>query len=460
MRGILSAGPSCGRDANNAHLVRGIRLMADSQSRWDTDYEWKVVLLLALGFGLVGMDRFVINALWPTIAAETGLDPGAIGNLAGLTAVAWGTFAIVFGRLADRWGHRKILLWSIVLFSLLGGVTGLASGMVFFIVVRTTLGLMEGAYTPTSFAAVAVASKPSRRGLNQGLQQCGVSLLGLALAPIIATQMLNAGLSWRMVFILIALPGFVVVAFLFKVLKEPQDTQGAVALGVIEDSSAPKVGLLSGYLGPLKSYNIVVCTIALLGAMCGLFTLAAMVPLYLQLDIELNLAQMGIVTAAIGFGGFFGQFSWPGLSDKIGRKPVCIVGFAAAAVSVYWFIQVGSGIGALFFPLFLASYFCFGNIALITGPIATESAPVGMVAGSIGLVVGIGEIFGGGLGPIMGSFVIPNYGFVGPLYVALIGMVIGFVASMFLKETAPIKMGVGASQMAGHPAIEEIGPVA
>jgi MFS family permease len=416
-----------------------------TQSRWDTDYEWKVVLLLALGFGLVGMDRFVINALWNTIAQDTGLDPGAIGNLAGLTAVAWGAFAIVFGRLADRWGHRKILLWSIILFSLLGGVTGLASGMVFFILVRTTLGLMEGAYTPTSFAAVAVASKPSRRGLNQGLQQCGVSLLGLALAPIIATQMLEAGLSWRMVFIIIALPGFVVVAFLWKVLKEPKDTQGAAALGVVEETGSITVGeFLASYLGPLKSYNIRVSLIALLGAMCGLFTLAAMVPVYLENFIQLEVAQMGVVASAIGFGGFFGQFSWPGLSDKIGRKPVCIIGFAAAAASVYWFIQVGGGIGALFIPLFLASFFCFGNIALITGPIATESAPVGLVAASIGLVVGVGEIFGGGLGPIMGSFVIPNYGFAGPLYVALFGMALGFVASLFLRETAPVKVGVSS----------------
>ena len=414
--------------------------------RWDTDYEWKVVLLLGLGFGLVGMDRFVIGPLWNTIAADLGLDPGAIGTLAGLTAVAWGSFAIVFGRLADRWGHRKILIWSIVLYSTLGGVTGLAGSMAFFIMARTLLGLFEGAYTPTSFAAVAVASKPSRRGLNQGLQQCGVSLLGLALAPIFATQMLAAGLSWRMVFILIAAPGFIVAAFLWKVLKEPRHTQGAAALGVVDDTSTISLGvLLVSYLGPLKSFNIVVCTICLLGAMCGLFTLAAMVPVYLENFIKLPIAQMGLVTSAIGFGGFLGQFSWPGLSDQIGRKPVCIVGFAAAAVCVYWFIQIQGGVGALFLPLFLASYFCFGNIALITGPIATESAPVGLVAASIGLVVGVGEIFGGGLGPIMGSFVIPNYGFVGPLYVALLGMVIGFVASLLLKETAPKKVGISGA---------------
>ncbi|MBM3820727.1 MAG: MFS transporter [Acidimicrobiia bacterium] len=408
--------------------------------RWDTAYEWKVVLLLGLGFGLVGMDRFVIGPLWNTIATDLGLDPGAIGTLAGLTAVAWGSFAIVFGRLADRWGHRRILLWSIILYSALGGLTGLAGSMAFFIVVRFMLGLFEGAYTPTSFAAVAVASKPTRRGLNQGLQQCFVSLLGLALAPIVATQLLAAGFSWRMIFVLIAAPGFLVVAALWPILKEPRDTQGAAALGVVEESHSEGFQI-SSFLGPLKSTNIVVAMICLLGAMCGLFTLAAMVPVYLEAFIKLPVADMGIVTSAIGFGGFFGQFSWPGLSDRIGRKPVCIMGFAAAAACVYWFIQIPGGVGALFVPLFLASYFCFGNIALITGPIATESAPMGLVAASIGLVVGVGEIFGGGLGPIMGSFVIPSFGLVGPLYVALFGMSVGFLASLALRETAPRKVG-------------------
>ena len=424
--------------------------MADTPTpaRWDTSYEWKIVLLLGLGFGLVGMDRFVIGPLWNTIAADLGLDPAAIGTLAGLTAVAWGTFAIIMGRLADIWGHRRILIWSVLLYSLLGGITGLAGSMAFFIVARTLLGVFEGGYTPTSFAAVAVASKPSRRGLNQGLQQCGVSLLGLALAPILATQLLAAGLSWRVIFVLIAAPGFIVAAFLVRVLREPRDTQGAAALGMVDHGPGDGHGLLAGFLGPLKSPNIVVCTVALLGAMCGLFTLAAMVPVYLEQFVKLPIAEMGLVTSAIGFGGFLGQFSWPGLSDRIGRRPVCIMGFAAAAVSVYWFIQIPGGVSALFVPLFLASYFCFGNIALITGPIATESAPARLVAASIGLVVGVGEIFGGGLGPIMGSFVIPNYGFVGPLYVALFGMVLGLLASLLLKETAPRKIGVPAPQTA------------
>ena len=33
--------------------------MADSRTRWDTSYEWRAVTLLGLGFGLVGLDRWI-----------------------------------------------------------------------------------------------------------------------------------------------------------------------------------------------------------------------------------------------------------------------------------------------------------------------------------------------------------------------------------------------------------------
>ncbi|MDG2091337.1 MAG: MFS transporter [Gammaproteobacteria bacterium] len=430
--------------------------MQDNNKNWDTDYEWKVILLLGLGFALVGMDRFVIGALWPTISADLGIDPGAIGTLAGFTGITWGVFAIIFGRLADKWGHRKIIIGSVLAFSLFGGLTGIAAGLTMLVLIRSLLGVTEGAYTPTSFTATAVAGKPSRRGLLQGLQQCGLPLLGLGLSPIIATILLNAGLSWRVIFVLIAAPGFIVALLLWKVLREPKDTMGAADLGIGEQVGSIGIGeFIAGLAAPLKSYNIVVCTIALLGSMCGLFTLAAFLPTYLEVVLGIGLLEMGLITSAVGFGGFFGQIGWSGVSDKIGRKPTAMIGFAASAISLYWFMQVDSGTMALFLPLFITSFFTLGNITLITGPISTESAPGGMVAASIGVTVGIGEIFGGGLGPITGTLVVPTLGLSGPLYVALGGMVIAFFISLMLKETAPIKVG-----KPGPSAIDESGPVA
>jgi MFS family permease len=403
----------------------------NDKKAWDTAYEWKAVTLLGIGFGLVGLDRWIISPLWPEIYPELGLEPSAIGTLAGVLGVVWGIFAIVSGRLSDSIGHRKVLIPAIILFSILSGVTGMAQGLVMLILVRALMGAMEGSYCPTSFTAVAVASKPGRRGFNQGLQQSGFALLGLALGPIIATQLLALGMSWRLIFWIVAVPGIVVGILLFFVLREPQDTEAGALIGA--------TGGGGSWLEVLKSRNIVVCMAALLCVMACVFVLSALVPVYLTDVLSLTPAQMGLVTSAIGFGGFFGQFGWPGLSDRFGRKPLAIIGFVGAAISVWIFAGIGAAVLPLFVALFVTSFFCLGNIALITGPIATESAPVGLVSSAIGIVVGAGEIFGGGIAPAIADLVARSYGLPSVLYVALTGVVLGIFVCVFLTETAPGK---------------------
>lgn len=421
--------------------------MNANKKAWDTSYEWKAVALLGIGFGLVGLDRWIIAPLFPFIAADLGLSDGDIGRLAGILGVTWGIFAIFTGRLSDKIGHRKVLIPAILIFSLMSGLSGMAQGLTMLIVVRALMGAMEGTYCPTSFTAVAAASKPVRRGFNQGLQQSGFALLGLALGPIIATQLLDVVPSWREVFWIVAIPGFIVGALLFFVLREPKDTQGGALIGATGGSG--------NWLDTLRSHNIVVCMLALLCAMACVFVLSAMVPTYLINVLSLTPAQMGVVTSAIGFGGFFGQFGWPGLSDRFGRKPLAILGFVGATIAVIWFSNTGADVVALFIALFVTSFFCLGNIALITGPIATESAPVGLISASIGVVVGAGEIFGGGIAPYIAGYFADTYGLPSVLYVALTGVALGIVVCLFLRETAPRKVGVTMRAASVDPTVTQ-----
>ena len=180
--------------------------------------------------------------------------------------------------------------------------------------------------------------------------------------------------------------------------------------------------------------------LALLCAMACIFVLSAMVPVYLVNVQQLTPVQMGIVTSALGFGGFFGQFGWPGLSDKFGRKPLAILGFIGATITAWWFFTTGAVMLPLFVSLFICSFFCLGNIALITGPIATESAPIGLISSAIGIVVGAGEIFGGGVAPYLAGTVADAYGLPSVSYVAITGVALGIVVCFFLKETAPSKV--------------------
>jgi MFS family permease len=421
--------------AQASSVARGATRAATGS--WDTAYEWKAVTLLGLGFGLVGLDRWIIAPLFPFIAQDLNLAEGEIGRLAGILGVLWGVFAIFTGRLSDRIGHRKVLIPAILLFSLMSGFSGVVSGLTALILIRALMGAMEGTYCPTSFTAVAAASNPKRRGFNQGLQQSGFALLGLALGPLIATQLMTVVPSWRWVFWIVAIPGFVVGALLFFVLREPKDTQAGALIGATQPSGS--------WIQVLKTRNVLVCMFALLCAMSCVFVLSAMVPVYLINVLQLSAAEMGLVTSAIGFGGFFGQFGWPGLSDRFGRKPLAILGFVGATLAVLWFARTGAAVMPLFVALFVCSFFCLGNIALITGPIATESAPAGLISSSIGIVVGAGEIFGGGVAPYIAGNVADAFGLPSVLNVALVGVALGILVCLFLKETAPRKRAIEES---------------
>jgi MFS family permease len=410
---------------------------------WDTSYEWKAVLLLGLGFGLVGLDRWIIAPLFPCMAAA-GTAPGcgapglnlsyqAIGNLVGVLGIVWGVFAAISGRISDTIGHRKILIPSILFFSLMSGFSGMALGLTSLIAIRGLMGMMEGSYCPTSFTATAAAAHPSRRGFLQGLQQSGFALFGFGLGPIIATQLLKYA-SWRQVFWVVAIPGFIVGVALYVVLREPKDTQGGAAVGAVPQRNN------AGYADVVKNGNIVLCMVALMCAMACIFVLGGMLPNYLVDYLKLTQEQMGFVTSALGFGGFVGQFGVPGISDKLGRKPTAILSFVGAAATVWMFMGIGATPNSLFAMLFLVSFFSLGNVALITGPIATESAPVGLISAAIGIVVASGEIFGGGIAPVIGGAIAQNQGIQNILWMPLVGVGLGAVVCLFLRETAPAKV--------------------
>jgi MFS family permease len=396
---------------------------------FDRNYEWKAVTLLSLGFGLVGLDRWIISPLLPEIVKDLNLNYQDVGYIFAVLGILWGLFAILTGNLSDKFGHRKILIPSIIFFSILSGFSGMAGGLVSLIAIRGLMGASEGAFCPTSFAATAAAAKPSRRGFMQGIQQSGFPLFGLALGPIIATQLLKVVPSWREVFWVVAIPGIIVGILMYFVLKDPGKLKGGEKPGSNQSSSE--------WLQVLKTRNIIICMLVLCCSMACIFVLSAMVPLYLENYIKLNPQQMGFVMSAIGFGGFVGQFALPGLSDIFGRKKVTIISFIAASLFVWLFSRIGLDSFWLFIDLFFISLCCLGNIGLITGPIAAESAPAGLVASGIGLVVGAGEIFGGGIAPLIGGYIAKNFGIQNILYLALFGVASGAICSLFLKETAP-----------------------
>lgn len=397
------------------------------QAGGDPAYEWKVISLLTLGFGLVGLDRWIVSPLFPAMMKDLHLNYQDLGSLVGALGVAWGVSAVVCGGLSDRLGRRRVLIPAILGFSLLCGFSGLATGFLSLSLIRAVMGVSEGAFCPTSFASTNDASKPSRRGFNLGLQQSTFPLFGLALGPILATQLLHLT-SWRSIFLIVAVPGLILAGLLAFILREPAD------LGVHPRHEHPPLKRM------LTQRNVPLGMIALLCAMSGIFTLSAMVPSYLTDYVKLDLTRMGFVTSAIGFGGFLGQLSLSTASDIVGRKMTAIVGFAVGAVFVYGFAHAGANPTLLFTTLFIACFFCFGLLGLITGPIAAEAAPAGLISSTTGIIVGSGEIFGGGVAPTLAGTVAQHFGIEHTLTMAMAGLILGVVVCLFLNETAPRRL--------------------
>jgi hypothetical protein len=67
-----------------------------------------------------------------------------------------------------------------------------------------------------------------------------------------------------------------------------------------------------------------------------------------------------------------------------------------------------------------------------------------LISAAIGIVVAAGEIFGGGVAPVIGGAIAQGSGIQNILWMPLVGVSLGALVSLFLKETAPVKVGVVA----------------
>lgn len=392
----------------------------------DSRYERSMVLLLSLSFGLVGLDRFIILPLFPVIMHDLQLDYQDLGYLSAALAFTWGLSALGMGGVIERLGTRRVLVASIAVLSLLSGFSALATGVLGLVILRGLMGICEGAFTPTSIIVTNEVSRPDRRGLNLGIQQALFPILGLCLGPLIAAYLLQLSGSWRAVFAIISLPGLLLAGYLWKVYR-PLPAPSTAGL----PGSAGR-----NWLAAFKSGNVSLNILIMFCILTCQFVLCAMLPSYLTDHLHLETLSMAFVISAIGLGGFIGQLIIPGMSDRLGRKPVVSACFMTSSTLVGLLIVSPAIPWLLFLLLFLLSFFNFSLICMTVGPLTSESVAPALLPTATGIVVGLGEILGGGLSPAVAGFAASHFGLPSILYVALSGSLIGLLMSLLLKESA------------------------
>ncbi|MDB5686841.1 MAG: transporter, partial [Rhizorhabdus sp.] len=339
-------------------------------------------------------------------------------------AIAWGLAALVMGNLADRVGRRSVLVGSMLVFSALIGLSGLAAGLASLVLIRILMGLADGAFTPASIAATMEASRPDRRGRNIGLQQMTALLFGLGFAPLLIPPLLHI-IDWHWIFVLFAPPGALLAWLTWRALPAHVPAEHGA-----DRSSFQDWGEVVRYRNVLLGMGLMLVWLT------SLVTLSAFMPSYMLDHLHMSFADMGTSMSAIGLGGATGTILLPWLSDHIGRKAVMLGGTITAAAGLVALSLCKADVLTIFACLFVIIFCVMALITLTVGPLCQETVPSRLAATASGLVIAVGELFGGGLVPILGGHVAKTFGIGHVLWLPIGFMVAGIILSLMTRETA------------------------
>lgn len=397
------------------------------QLRHDPRYEVRAVMLLSLGFGLVGFDRMMILPLFPTLMRELSLKYADIGLITGALGASWAVSALVAGHITDKLGYRRTLVVAMTTFSLLVGVTGFATGLLMLVVMRILMGAAEGAFVPPSIAATGEAAHPSRRGLVLGIQQMASPLFGLTLAPLLITQLLEI-MPWRAIFLSLVLPGLVLAVLLARTVRDrprkevPQSNPLAFRVAPRQAMHEPNV------------WQLMILMVCLLTVF---IVLSALIPSYLVEGLGLPMATTGWVLSAMGLGSVCGSVGVAALSDRIGRRRALALSAFAMGGSIMMISAMDAVPLLIFCGLFTVTFFNFGMLTLVVAVIPGESVAPHLASLATGIIIFTGELLGGGVAPVIAGLLADSYGLASIFPAAASASVAAIIFALLLKETSP-----------------------
>ncbi|HEY1875132.1 MAG TPA: MFS transporter [Steroidobacteraceae bacterium] len=401
-------------------------------------YEQRLIWVLGITFGFLFFDRNAASFLMPFITKDLGFSYRQVGLIAAALSFTWAISAFLGGALSDHTGRRKpVLLASAIAFSVCSVLSGLAGSFAALFAARFLMGLVEGPFMPVSHSLVAQESELGKRGHNMGvLQNFGSNLLGSFAAPLVLVSIAEHW-SWRTAFFIAGVPGLVMAALIARYVREPPRSarrrSGARALDVMS------------HLALLRYRNMLLCVLMSIFMVSWMVLGWAFLPLFYVKARQLSADQMKVLMSLLGLSAAFFSFIVPGLSDRLGRRPV-VVAFNLIGVLVPLAVLYFHGslyiLGALVFLGWAAS----GTFPLFMATIPSETIPARYVATAVGLSVGVGEILGGVSAPALAGSAADAFGLNAPLFIQAGCALVGTVLAMSLRETAPGRVAAPAAE--------------
>jgi EmrB/QacA subfamily drug resistance transporter len=222
-------------------------------------HRWWALAVLALAQFLVVLDASIVNIALPSIGAQLGLGEGALSWVITAYVLPFGGLLLLGGRLADRYGHRRLFLLGTAGFVVASALAGLASTGGMLLGARALQGASAALLAPASLALVTqLFTSAGDRSRALGIWGA-VAGIGSA-AGVLLGGVLTGSLGWEAVFFVNVPVGAAVLLVLpFLVSRDVRaaagrlDVPGATTIttGLVATVAALSAGERVGFTHPL-----------------------------------------------------------------------------------------------------------------------------------------------------------------------------------------------------------------
>ena len=238
-----------------------------NEDRVGSSAAWWALVLLTATYTFSFIDRQIINLLVDPIRADLSLSDSQVSFLQGLAFVLpYVILSIPLGRIVDRANRIRVLVIGILVWTISCVTCGLAKNFWQLGVARMGVGAGEASVTPASWSLLADYFPEDRRALPVSIFLMG-PYLGAGLSLILGAEVvgwasrlgsielpvIGALAPWQLTFMLVALPGLLMV-FLLPLLQEPPrtqrltETEEPLSWGDVAHYVWPRRGVFGAYL--------------------------------------------------------------------------------------------------------------------------------------------------------------------------------------------------------------------
>src|SRR5690349_12047574 len=187
-----------------ARLCQGARLNMPTTPSAPTasphDGRWLALTVLCLGVLMIVLDTTIVNVALPSIRADLGFSEATLAWVVNAYVLTYGGFLLLGGRLGDLFGHRRLFLLGLALFTFASLACGMAHSREWLVIARGVQGLGGAVVTAVALSLIMdLFTEPAERVKAMGVY--GFVCAGGGSVGVLLGGLLVSTLSWHWVFL-------------------------------------------------------------------------------------------------------------------------------------------------------------------------------------------------------------------------------------------------------------------